>query len=179
MSGARQAVPYPSEIYVSVPGGAVTKATVTLNQLSHSWPGDLQMLLVGPYGHRVLLMSSAGGNNGISSPVTLTFSDAAVSTLPSGLITSGTYRPTRTGSGDFGSSAPPGPYSDALSVFNGTNPNGTWRLYMTDLADSFRGRIAGGWSLTLTIDPAATPSSAPPAPRPAPIANTAGPTRTP
>lgn len=165
MAGSRQALPYPSEIYVSLPQGAITKATVTLNRLSHSWPGDLQILLVSPTGHRAVLMSSVGGNRSIpsDSPVTLTFNDSAPTVLTgSSAVASGTYKPSRNGVGDFGSAAPPPPYANSLSIFNGTNPNGAWRLFVTDVADTFTGTIAGGWSLNLTIDPSQNPSSASP-----------------
>jgi len=132
---------------------------VTLKGLSHTWPDDLDVLLVGPGGQKVLLMSDAGAGNDINN-VTLTFDDAAASNLPdNSAIGSGTYKPTDFVTGDtFPSPAPAGPYGTALSVFNGLNPNGTWSLYVLDDEAGDSGSIAGGWSLDFTFPaaPAAT-----------------------
>lgn len=39
-----------------------------------------------------------------------------------------------------------------LTVFNGTNPNGFWSLYITDdFQGSDGGSLATGWTLSLTI----------------------------
>jgi hypothetical protein len=39
-----------------------------------------------------------------------------------------------------------------MSVFNGANPNGTWRLYVRDDFTTDSGFIGGGWSLSVTSD---------------------------
>ena len=44
------AVPYPSSIPVSGLTGVITNLSVTLRGLSHSWPDDMDVLLVGPGG---------------------------------------------------------------------------------------------------------------------------------
>ena len=36
-----------------------------------------------------------------------------------------------------------------LSAFDGTNPNGVWRLYVVDYTVGSLGGFAGGWSLTI------------------------------
>jgi Tol biopolymer transport system component/subtilisin-like proprotein convertase family protein len=142
--------PYGSTINVSGVNGTISQLRVTLSNLSHTYPDDLDVLLVGPGGQRLLLLSDAGGSARVSN-VTLTFSDAATVALPdSGLISSGTYRPTNYDTSDaFPSPAPTGPYGSTLSLFNGTNPNGAWKLYVVDDAGSDTGAIAGGWSLSL------------------------------
>ncbi|NJN96401.1 MAG: S8 family serine peptidase [Anaerolineales bacterium] len=145
------ATPYPANIAVSSITGLVGKVTVTLTNLSHTFPDDVDILLVGPGGQRVILMSDAGGSLDITN-ITLTFDDAAAASLPDNtIITSGAYKPTNFGTGDtFPTPAPAGPYGSALSAFNGTNPNGTWQLYVTDAFSPDSGSIAGGWSLTIT-----------------------------
>jgi subtilisin-like proprotein convertase family protein len=147
------ASPYPSTITVSSVASVPSKVTVTLANINHTWPDDISILLVGPGGQNVMLMSDAGGNAGVTpmSNVTVTFDDTAATQLPqSTQITSGTYRP-----GDYDPSetmdspAPVGPYGTALSVFNGVNPNGTWSLYVDDdFAPGDGGSIASGWSLS-------------------------------
>jgi hypothetical protein len=89
------ASPYPSTVNVAFLGGTVTKLTVTLNNLSHTFPGDLDILLVGPGGQSVILMSDTGGGLDIVN-VNLTFDDAAANSLPdSTQIISGFFKPTR------------------------------------------------------------------------------------
>lgn len=88
------ATPYPSTIGVSNLVGSVLKATVTLTNLTHTSPADIDALLVSPQEQTVLFMAHAGGQNVISN-VTLTFDDAASTNLPqSGQIISGTNKPT-------------------------------------------------------------------------------------
>lgn len=151
-----RATPYPSELTVSNQVGAITKLTVTLLNLTHEYPGDIDMLLVGPSGTNVMLMSDAMGSGSLYN-VTLTFDDAAPSTLPAqGAVPSGTYRPINYGpvlSDPFPAPFPlpaPLPYGTNLAVFNGTSANGVWRLYVVDDAAGQDGNIAGGWSLAVT-----------------------------
>jgi subtilisin-like proprotein convertase family protein len=142
--------PYPSTINVSGLSGNINSLKVTLTNLSHTWPDDIDVLLVGPTGTKALLMSDVGGSSGVNN-VTLTFDPTATSSLPdSGLITSGSYKATDFETGDFfNAPAPVGPYGTDFSVFNGINPNGTWSLYVIDDAGGDVGTIAGGWSLTI------------------------------
>jgi IPT/TIG domain/Proprotein convertase P-domain len=128
-----QANPYPSAITVSGLGGTITNVHVTLTGVSHTWPEDIDVLLVGPSGQSVVLLADAGGGEGINN-INLTFDDAAPTLVPSPIV-AGTYRPTNGG---------------ALSVFNGTAPNGTWNLFVYDDLGGYSGAIAGGWSLDIT-----------------------------
>ena len=149
-SGA--ASPYPSTISVSGLAGTVVKATVSLSLLNHTWPDDLDILLVGPQGQTTLLMSDAGSGYSLVNAM-LTFDDAAAAQLPdSAQITSGTWRPTDYEPGDvFPAPAPAGTYVASLATFKGTNPNGTWMLYVYDDAPGDFGNIAGGWALQLSL----------------------------
>jgi uncharacterized repeat protein (TIGR01451 family) len=146
------AAPYPSLIELSGLTGVVTRVTATLQSLSHSSPADLDVLLVGPAGQRLLLMSDAGANIPVNN-ATLTFSDAAASGLPAATaLGSGTFKPTNFGAGDtFAPPAPGAPFDSTLSVFEGLNPNGTWALYVYDDAGGNLGSIIGGWSLGITL----------------------------
>ncbi|WP_221275442.1 S8 family serine peptidase [Microcystis aeruginosa] len=146
--------PYPSTINVSGLSGNINSLKVTLTNLSHTYPDDIDVLLVGPTGTKALLMSDVGGFNSLSN-VTLTFDPTAASSLPDeGLITSGSYKATDFVTGDvFNSPAPGGPYGTDFSVFNSTNPNGTWSLYVVDDMGGDAGTIAGGWSLLIGTAP--------------------------
>jgi hypothetical protein len=155
------ATPYPSTINVSGLSGNVTKVTATLNGFGHSFPADVDVMLVGPGGQRAVLMSDAGGGSGVSG-VNLTFDQNAASDVPvSGPLFSGAYRPANYVSESNGDDFPsPGPgvavFGSDLSVFNGTSPNGTWRLYVVDDAGVDVGSITNGWSLNVTAGTSAS-----------------------
>jgi len=95
--------------------------------------------------------------------LTLTFSDHAATGLteyPVGPIVSGTYQPSDCGSGDntFPAGAPAGPYATALSVCDGSSPNGVWSLYVQDDSYGDYGNIGNGWVLSFNmITPPAPP----------------------
>ena len=149
------AAPYPSIITVSGITGVVGKVTMTLNGFSHSFPADVDVLLVGPQGQKLMVMSDAGGGISVTNR-NLGFDDAAASSLPaSTVLTSGTFKPTDFETGDvMPFPAPTGSRSAQLSAFNGTDPNGNWSLYVADDSSGDAGTIAGGWALSFTtIEP--------------------------
>lgn len=168
---------YPSIINVNGLGGTISKMSVKLNMLRHENQGDLDILLVGPQGQALVLMSDANGDpdNPFLFDRVLTFEDAATSTIFDGqALFDGTYRPVNYGAGDsFPSPAPasfssPAPAGTATlaSVFNGTDPNGDWKLFIFD-DQGFNSGSLPGWSLTIftsgsscprfTITPASLP----------------------
>jgi Ca2+-binding RTX toxin-like protein len=143
--------PYPSIIRLSGFSGQISDLEVRFENLTHTFPDDIDALLVGPGGQRVLLMSDTGGSADVN--VDLRFDDQAANSLPdSTQILSGTYRPTNIGAGDtFPSPALGPPFSDNLAVFNGTTSvNGDWLLYVFDDAGADVGSMAGGWALEIT-----------------------------
>jgi uncharacterized delta-60 repeat protein len=88
------ASPYPSIITVSGVGGALVKATVTLTNVIHTAPSDMDVLVVSPAQKNTLVMAHAGGLYAVSN-LTVTFNDAATNALPrTTVITNGTYKPT-------------------------------------------------------------------------------------
>ena len=143
------AVPYPSGIVVSNLDGTLTKVTVILSNLTHTWAQDVDALVVGPQGQAVLCMSDAG--RGAALGQTLTFDDSAAGLLPQfDVLVSGTYQPTAYSTNQvLPVPAPAGPYSPRLAAFNGTAPNGTWSLYAQDDVFKDSGWVANGWSLVL------------------------------
>ena len=145
------AAPYPSAITVPVGLGNLQAVSVTLNALAHTWPDDIDILLVGPGGQNVILMSDVAGFNPGVSGLNLTFRDGAPAIFGGLAPASGTYRPSNVDATEaFGAPAPAGPYGANLSVFNGTSPTGTWNLFVRDDIAGDLGQIAGGWTLRLT-----------------------------
>jgi subtilisin-like proprotein convertase family protein len=166
-------IEYPSSIDVSGLSGTVTRVSVTLIDLSSASPDDIDMVLTGPNGQKVMLMSDACGEN----PNTLsdedwTFEDAAqtfvsnggpcaagqvVSFKPSNYLGS---EPEPDDLSPGGGPAPP--YVNALSFLAGSSPNGAWNLFVAD--DNVTGYIGfqiHAWALTLEVEP--PPAPAPPA----------------
>lgn len=141
-------IPFPSPITVSGYPTTLAKVTATLTGLTHQCPEQVYALLVGPGGQAVMLLSAAGGGTE-SSPVDLTFDDDAASFVPTPLA-SGAFKPTHLGPSYLPDPAPIGPYPASLSSFKGTDPNGTWGLFIYDDTGIVSGGlIAGGWSLEL------------------------------
>jgi len=173
---ASPANPYPSEINVQGLSGTITDVNVTLNGFSHGFPDDVAVQVVSPTGKSVLLMSDVGGplpsGSAPVSDINLTLDDEAANSLSdSTQLTTGTYKPTK---GTTPTELPSGwedkpvpnswptPAPDLtvsgsqLSSFDGTAPNGIWKLYVIDDTRGAQGAFAGGWSLelnnTTTID---------------------------
>jgi subtilisin-like proprotein convertase family protein len=152
--------PYPSSIAVSGFTGSIGKITVRLTNFSHTFPADIDVLLVSPSGKKVVLMSNAGSGNSVSG-ITLTFDDGAASSLGSVLAT-GTFKPTALDdlSNSLPAPAPAGPYQNTLSAFTGGSPNGTWQLWVRDEAGGDSGSI-GSWSLSIAPNTSLTGGAGP------------------
>jgi subtilisin-like proprotein convertase family protein len=141
--------PFPATITVTTPETIVDDLNVRLRNLAHSFPEDVDVLLVGPRGQTVVLMSDAGAAGSASD--TLTFDDQAPGPVPD-TITSGIYRPTNVDDGladFFPAPAPAAPFGTTLSDFNDVDPNGTWSLYVVDDELGGTGSISE-WRLTMT-----------------------------
>ncbi len=159
------ASPYPSNITVSgVNPTTVTRVQVALTGFSHSFPDDVDIVLVGPGGRRTMLMSDAGGGSPGVTNINLVFSPVATTAVPDLALTGGTFRPANYDTSADNFPAPgPGALTNEpadLSVFNLTDPNGVWSLYVVDDAGTDVGSIAGGWELLLTVPTVFTVNSA-------------------
>jgi hypothetical protein len=159
--GAGVASPYPSPVVIAGAAGPISNLSVIFNGMTHTFTDDIGMLLVGPGGQKMVIQSNAGGSFDVNAGYVL--SDHGSVALPdNALIGSGHYRPASYGgSTSFAAPAPVGPYDEAAprgsatfaSVFGGTNPNGSWQLYVVDDADLDAGSMAGGWCLSLNPAP--------------------------
>ncbi|GMU67227.1 MAG: hypothetical protein AMXMBFR36_35010 [Acidobacteriota bacterium] len=134
------------------PPPTVGSVTVALNGVSHTWPDDIDILLVGPGGENLVLMSDVGGSTDIVG-INLDVDDAAATLFPdSTVIAPGSYRPTNVGllATEFPAPAPAGPWgqpapagADTLtSIFGGVSASGTWSLYVADGFNADGGSIS-------------------------------------
>ncbi len=164
--------PYPSTIVVQGLLGVVVDVNVTLHDVSHSCPDDLDILLVGPLGQRLVIQSDATGCSSINA-LTYTIDDDAAGPLADTgppVPDLGRARPANYAGGptdlapidDFAlGGGPAAPYQHAAptgtatldGVFGNTTPNGSWRLYVFDDAQQDAGDISGGWSIEIETDP--------------------------
>jgi subtilisin-like proprotein convertase family protein len=153
-------LPFPSNVTVAGLTNPVSKVTVTLKNMTHTFPDDVDVLLVGPTGRKLIILSDAGGTNDWVGD-TITLDDTAGNSLSDGAANpTGTYKPGNFGDvqDPFPAPAPAGPYlspapggsATFASAFNGQNPNGTWSLYVVDDAGTDIGSFAGGWDLKIT-----------------------------
>lgn len=155
INDAQAATPFPSTISVANFQGNLGKIRVAINGFNHVFTPDASILLVGPRGQKTVLLRAAGGGAPAVN-ANLIFDDAAAEPAPRySQLLSGSYRPSDfLPGGSFYAPAPEMPYSADLSVFEGTDPNGTWSLYVEDGVVLFDGEISGGWSLSLAPAPA-------------------------
>jgi CSLREA domain-containing protein len=151
------ASPYPSTITVSgVDTTALTKITATLIDVTHTFPDDVDILLVGPQGQRAMLMSDAGGGTDAISQTIRFDPDAANSIPDGGPLVGGIFQGSNYVSApddNFPTVTPPVSTTEPadLSVFANTDPNGDWKLYVVDDAGQDSGAISGGWQLRITV----------------------------
>ncbi|MDQ2653674.1 MAG: Ig-like domain-containing protein [Chloroflexota bacterium] len=124
----------PSTITVSGLNAPIADVDVSLSSLTHPTTADLDILLVGPGGQKALIMSDIGDDAQNDS---LTFSDEASERLPyAENLVSGTFQPTDDDytpvPDTFAAPAPTTNAGSSLSVFNGTDGNGVWTLFIRE-----------------------------------------------
>jgi len=113
------ATAYPSTLNVSGLVGKITKVEVALLGIVYPIPQDLDIVLVGPgvAPTKVVLMSDVGGVTPLAS-ASLYFDDLASTSLDTGAIASGRYKPSDLEAPEnLPAPAPAGLYATALSAF--------------------------------------------------------------
>ncbi|RLB86259.1 MAG: hypothetical protein DRH10_10595, partial [Deltaproteobacteria bacterium] len=124
-----------SELEVSGLPDSLTDVNVTLN-ITHSHDEHLDVFLFSPSGSGVKLFDDLPGVNFGTSTIDTTLDDQAPTAITSGSSPyTGTFRP-----------------EGRLSAFNGEDPNGTWRLEITDDTGAVVGQL-NHWSLTFSFKP--------------------------
>jgi len=141
------ATPYPTSIAVTGQPSYLCSVTVNLNGITHSFPDDLDVLLAHLAGANAIIMSDVGGGTAVAN-VSVTLSDAAATSIPdAGPLVAGSFKPSNvnpgTGTEAWSAPAPAPTGSSVLSVFTGTNPNGTWDLFVVDDETPDSGSMTG------------------------------------
>ena len=145
---------YPSTIAITGASLPIERVEVVIPDLSHGAPVDIRMTVVGPTGVAVVLMGNIGGFDDVQN-VSVRFADGATP-IPNqnGVFGGGTWAPSGNVAVPQPPPAPPDPatYQPNLAAFNGTNPVGTWSLFVSDHHRTEPpGVMAQGWRLELTL----------------------------
>ena len=155
------ASPYPSAITVSGVAGVVESVQVKLNSVYHSYPGDVDVLLMGPNNTVACALLGRTGAGVPFSDYSFVFDDSAANTFQVG-NGPGTYRPTDAYPGGL----PPGatsrgtslsalitlPLSDpgAAPAYLPPNPvNTNWTLTIADWWDNGENGSLGSWAVQI------------------------------
>jgi hypothetical protein len=153
--------PYPSTIEVTgFTTPEILDVNVTLRSLSNAFPPQMDILLVAPDGTNAFIMSDTGGNSFARASITVKLDDEAEKNIDTVAykrnLPGGAYQPfNRAGSEglvDVMPAGPPAPSGGSeLSIFDGIDPNGTWKLYIADDTDIVveTGTLGGGWELQI------------------------------
>lgn len=161
------ATPYPLPVTVSgLPAGA-TVTSVRLNNLNHTWTGDIDVAITGPSfvgggsTQAVMLLSDLGNDGNYDAiNTTLNFVDGAPRVPLVNPIPSGTYSCTNDGA--VNDVMPfPGPNLNVanplLTALNGPTMNGTWNLWVNDQVGGDQGNLAS-YTINFAFPPAPPPS---------------------
>lgn len=150
---------YPSPITVAGTTGPFDKITVVINGFTHTFPSDLDLLLVGPGGQKFMVMSDAGSSFDVAN-INLTMEDPAAAIMPQAQLATGTFQPTNydTTTDAMPAPAPGAPYDNPatagsatlVGTYGAVAANGVWNLYVRDDVGQDTGTIAGGWSIAFS-----------------------------
>jgi subtilisin-like proprotein convertase family protein len=157
-----------STLNVSGMSGSTTNITVNLD-ITGGFTGDLYAYLISPTGTMVVLVNRVGENSGnyfgySDSGFNVTFDSASttnIHTYQSGSYTlNGSSQLTGTWATDSRTISPlsapsafdAGPTGNTLSAFDGYNPNGTWTLFVADLAGGGQSTLVS-WGLSVVTVP--------------------------
>ena len=155
---------------LTVLGGNISAVTVSLD-ITGGFNGDLYAYLVGPNGGFAMLLNRVGMGTGSSESsfgyrdagFNITFNDSATNgnihdyqTVSgyAGLLNGGSWQPDgrnmdpQSSPSLFDTTIP----SAFLSSFNGSNPNGTWILFLVDLSSGGQSSVVS-WGLGITTVP--------------------------
>ena len=156
------ATPYPVTFSVAGITRTVYKVVVKLTNYTHSFVGDVGMLLVAPDGTSTIIAGRIGDDQQANN--TTVVLDQRASKAWDG-YTSGTFRPNSVADDfPFDAPAPTGPFSTTLDAFfymPAVNANGTWKLYIQDFAADDAGTMQSAELRIYQYSPNASPTPTP------------------
>ena len=155
--------------------GFITDVNVRVTGISHTFPDDLDLILVPPNGQAIMLASDVGSavhsrvataskQSYPANGITLGFDDSSPFSLRDTMpLVSGIYKPTNIASpsgpngsdNDGGNPAPTGPFASTLNSQQGFGANGDWRLFVFDDGSTSKdtvGKVFGGWGLDIETE---------------------------
>lgn len=146
--------PYPSIIDTRHLKGDIAEISVEVNGLTHKYPDDIDMILVGPNNKAVYLMSDAGGSSPLDHAFLTFVTDTGKDQVyDSQRLESGASYRTKNHEGadtiPAGSDFTIAPTDDSLASFVGTKAGGLWKLYVLDDTRQDSGSISN-WAVRLT-----------------------------
>lgn len=151
-AGLGQASPFPTVKFVSGLVGHVTRIQVNLLGLIHQNQSDINMLLVGPSGQKVVLMCKCGGNNALVQ-TDITLDSNSVTALPQfTTMVAGSFKPTSFGTPIFDAPAPQTGYAADFTGIVGqavSLVNGSWSLWIQDAVALDVGGLNNGFTLVI------------------------------
>jgi subtilisin-like proprotein convertase family protein len=153
---------------IAMPYNTIASLTVSLD-ITGGANGDLYAYLTGPNGGFAILLNRTGVSNNASAfgysdaGFNVTLSDAAANgdvhfyqnvSTPNGGQLTGTWAPDGRNIDPMGSPATflTAGRTATLSSFGGTNPNGTWTLFVADLTSGGQATLVS-WGLDITAVP--------------------------
>lgn len=146
---------FPTTIEISGLLGDIVDINIFVSGISHTYPDDINIGIVGPTGVSVYLWADAGGSTGIEN-IDLTFDDEALQAISNGgPMTSGIYQVSQFGDDE---ETIPASFGSLLSDFDGLSANGFWSLYIWDDAGQDIGSMQG-WGIEVTTESVPEPST--------------------
>ena len=158
---------YPNTRVIAPTDRVVSDVDVKVPGFAHDRPDDVDLLLVGPRGQKVLLLSDACGTTTVESD--FSFDDEAPDKATDEFdsrVCGGRVKPSDFDPGDsMPAPAPNGPYGNSLGAFDGTEPRGEWQLYAADDKEEYEGYLLQPYELNVDTRPKANVNFAPAAVR--------------
>jgi len=151
-----------STIVVSGISGTIQNVTVTLD-ITNGWNGDLFAYLQFDSGYAVLLnrigKSDTNSYGSGTSGMDVVFSDAAATDIHlsggnEGDLLTGTWQPDGRET-DPQLAVSTDPRTALLESFNNLDPNGTWTLFVADMASGYQSTLVS-WGIVFTTVPEPT-----------------------
>jgi hypothetical protein len=151
--GSGPASVFPSTAAAQGVLGSIGEVRLTLHNLSHEFPEDVNAVLVSPKGTAVMAMSDCGGGFTLTN-VNLTFASGVSNQLANSLeLHSGVYAATDINLPNRMTAPAPTnlPAGTVMGSYTKEFANGEWQLFLEDVRELDSGAVHGGWTLSFVM----------------------------